>query len=317
MSHETIEVVSPGLLTTVQDLGRPGWAHLGISVSGACDAWALRLGNQLVGNDRDAAALEMTLSGGTFRFHREAWIAITGGECVLKIDGQPIAMWTSIRIHPAQVLQVGTVAVGARVYLCVYGGLDVPLVLGSRSTLIESSWGGYEGRVLQSGDRLDVFEQGAGCPGARRAGLLVRAIYKNIFEIRVTEGPQWNWFGEDAHHAFFENAFSVTNEMSRRGVRLDGPKLNLIRNEELVTEGIAAGSIQIPTSGMPIILLNDQRTTGGYAKIATVIHADLFMIGQLRPGAQVKFRRVTLEEAWTANQERERQMNVRRSIFPI
>jgi antagonist of KipI len=317
MEPPLLEVISGGFYTTIQDLGRFGHAHLGISRGGAADQLALRIGNSLNGNRATAAALEMTVAGGTFRFLEDAWIAVVGGDCEPLIDGQKITMATSYPIRAGQTLQAGSLVVGARSYLCVQGGFHAELKLGARSTFVSGGWGGYRGRELRAGDRLSRANDQLGKAGYRRAHAVLREVYRQpTTEIKVTRGPQWDWFSAKARADLFSHDFEVTTEANRRGLRLRGPALELdsrFARRELVTEGIANGALQVPASGQVLLLFCEQQTTGGYPKIANVIRADLFRIGQLRPGARFRFRETSLETAWALAAEQQAQL--KRAVY--
>lgn len=291
-----IDVKSPGMFTTVQDLGRPGYGHLGVSASGAADPVALRIGNRLVGNAETCAALEMTLLGGTFVFSRDTVVAITGSDFGPKLDGEPVPLWSAFAVAAGQTVACGSTRSGARCYLCVRGGIDVPLFLGSASTHVLSGLGGIEGRALRKGDTLTC---GAGIPtcvvSVPKEGLHPRLLH--IFEprksLRVTSGPQSEWFPEAARNAFYSNAYLVTEESNRMGLRLDGPRVDSAMKGQMITEAVSLGAIQVPAGGQPIILFVEQQTTGGYPKVANVIAADISSVGQLRPRDEVRFELVT------------------------
>jgi antagonist of KipI len=295
-----IEVVSPGLLTTVQDLGRPGYGALGVSASGAADAVSLRIGNRLAGTDEGAAALEMTLLGGTFRFPEGGIIALAGSDFGATLDGEPVELWTAFHVKPGGTLRVGATLSGARCYLCVQGGIAVPLFLGSASTHLLSGLGGYEGRALRKGDVLAIGELLVG----NRRGSSNRQIPPEILSkiaprktLRVTPGPQFEWFSQAARKVFATNAYVVSEESNRMGLRLEGPALPDANHGEMISEGVAIGAVQIAAGGKPIILFVEQQTTGGYAKIANVISADLCRVGQLRPRDEIRFQWVEFGEA--------------------
>ena len=289
-------VESPGLLTTVQDLGRDGFGPVGVSASGAADAVSLRIGNRLVGNSDGTAALEMTLVGGTFTFERAATIAATGADFGLSSDGVRLPMWTSIRIREGQTVKLGASRSGARAYLCVQGGIAVEPFLGSASTHVLSGLGGFEGRALHKGDRVKL---GAAISPFRERSLSARTLEKlqphNV--IRVTDGPQGDWFPESSRKTLCGCEFRLTEQSNRMGIRLEGPPIRLAPAREMITEGVSLGAIQITPSGQPIILFVEQQTTGGYPKIANVISADLHSVGQLRPRDEIRFERIEINEA--------------------
>lgn len=290
-----LQVLSPGLLTTVQDLGREGFGPMGVSPSGAADPIALRLGNRLVGNADGAAGLEMTLLGGTFFFPEGAIISLTGADFGATLDGIAVPLWTTAAVQPGQTLQTGATRSGARCYLCVRGGIEVKPFLGSASTHLLSGLGGHEGRALRKGDTLKI----APAKGASRKRT-VKPITLEYLQprkvLRVTPGPQHHAFTAAAHKLFHSSAFRVTEESNRMGLRLQGPSL-AGGLAEMLTEGVSLGAIQVTPAGLPIIIFVEQQTTGGYPKIANIISADLGSLGQLRPRDDVRFEPVDWETA--------------------
>jgi antagonist of KipI len=305
-----IHVQAPGLLTTVQDLGREGFGPLGISPSGAADPISLRIGNRLVGNIEGAAALEMTLLGGTFVFPQGTAFTLTGSDFGATLDEAPVPLWASCIARPGQVLRVGPTRSGARCYLCVHGGVAVPLFLGSASTHLLSGLGGHEGRGLRKGDVLRIsptntlFRKRTLSPHARQ-----RLSPRNI--LRVTPGPQHDWLSDAARSAFLSSTYRVTEESNRMGLRLEGPPVantfvDGTSGDEMITEGVSLGAIQITATGLPIILFVEQQTTGGYAKIANVISADFHSLGQLRPRDEIRFEQVDWNTARSLLVEQEK-----------
>lgn len=293
-----------GLELTVQDLGRSGFTHFGVSPGGAADPVALRVGNRLVSNADSAAGLEHSGGRTVVRFLKDGWFAVTGAECEAQLDDHCIRMWTSLPVSAGQRLELGPSSCGQRSYLCIHGGFEVELVLGSRSTFVAGKWGGFGGRSLVPGDRVPSGDQQTGAPGYFRAKAWVGNAYtQSSVELRVTKGAQQEWFTAAAHDIFYSAEFVVTSDLSRTGIRFQGPRL-VKKSEwsarELVSEGVPNGAIQVPASGRPVALFCEQRTTGGYAKIANVISADLFRLGQLAPGQTVRFRLVGVEEAVAA-----------------
>lgn len=286
---------SPGMFTTVQDLGREGFGPLGVSTSGAADAIALRIGNRLVGNPESAAGLEMTLVGGTFQFPDGAVVALTGSDFGATLDGVAVALWVSVDVRRGQTLQLGATRSGARCYLCVQGGVVVPPFLGSASTHVLSGLGGLEGRALRKGDTLPIGEGGGfrSCKVALDA--LERLSPKKV--LCVTDGPQIGWFTEEARGEFVSRTYSVAEESNRVGIRLRGSPLARLSSDEMITEGVSLGAVQVPPAGHPIIVFVEQQTTGGYPKIANVIAADLHSVGQLRPRDEIRFETVDMETA--------------------
>ena len=291
-----IEVVAPGLLTTVQDLGREGFGPLGVSPSGAADPIALRLGNTLVGNPEGTAALEMTLLGGTFVFTNGAAVAVTGSDFAATLDEAPVPTWTSVSVNAGQTLHFAATRSGARAYLCVQGGIAVKPFLGSASTHLLSGLGGHEGRALRKGDILQI---GQTSEPFRKRSVSPKALQKLAPRklLRVTPGPQSDSFPPSSQRIFYEGIYRVAEESNRMGLRLEGPAIIDNSKGQMITEGVSLGAIQITAGGTPIILFVEQQTTGGYAKIANVISADLPSLGQLRPRDEIRFERVDWDTA--------------------
>ncbi len=309
-----IEVREPGLFTTVQDLGREGFGPMGVSPSGAADAISLRVGNRLVGNAAGAAGLEMTLLGGTFEFPDGAVLALAGSDFGATLDGTPVALWQTFEARAGQVLGLGPTRSGARCYLCVRGGVEVELFLGSASTHVLSGLGGLEGRALKKGDMLKI--------GTARGSFGRRTVGKRALErlaprkvLRVTPGPQSDWFPETAQETFYGCTYRVTEEANRMGLRLEGPAIPEGAQGQMISEGVSLGAVQIASGGLPIILFVEQQTTGGYAKIANVISADLHGLGQLRPRDEIRFERVDWEEARALLIEQERMLSSEELLF--
>lgn len=300
-----IQVQSPGLLTTVQDLGREGFGPLGVSSSGAADPISLRLGNRLVGNAEGAAALEMTLLGGTFLFPEGTIIALTGSDFGATLDGAPLELWTSVEAKPGQTLRMGSTGSGARSYLCVQGGIVERPFLGSASTHLLSGLGGHEGRALRKGDLLRT--------GPATGSFRKKAVGARVLErlsprmvLRGTPGPQSDAFPPESQHLFYESTYRVAEESNRMGLRLEGPPIAFGSSGDMITEGVSIGAVQITAGGQPIILFVEQQTTGGYAKIANVISADLHSLGQLRPRDDIRFESVDWETARSLLLEQEK-----------
>ena len=286
-----IRVRKPGLLTTVQDLGRPGLAHLGVPTAGAADRRAFGLANRLVGNRRDAAALEVTLTGPELELEAGGWVALTGGRVAAEVGGRPVPMDVAVRVEPGQVLRIGSVSSGLRAYVAVRGGIDVPAVLGSRSTDTLAPVGPprlREGTLLPVGDQADgdPYRQVAPTPAVDPEPVLA-----------VVRGPRDDVFTDQAVAALIGAAWTVTSDSDRTGVRLDGPVLERRRQVELASEGMVEGSLQVPPDGHPILFLANHPTTGGYPVIAVVAGADLPLAAQARPGTRLRFRFVSVTAA--------------------
>jgi biotin-dependent carboxylase-like uncharacterized protein len=300
----TIRVAKPGFFSTIQDRGRFGYAHLGISPAGASDALSLRIANLLVGNDDYAPALEMTLAGATVQFEESAIIALSGAKCDCIVGQKRFPMNETVDLSAGEVLQCGTTADGARSYLAIQGGFDVPIVMGSVSTDVRGRFGGFEGRRLQKEDVLHV---------RKSTNPLVRRLREGCLEalrgkgpVRVTKGAQRDWFDPDTYAKLLSSRYLVSEQSDRTGLRLQGDAVAPSEKSQLLTDGIPLGAIQVPQNGQPIVLFVDQQTTGGYPKIANVIAADMHRIGQLRPRDQVRFAEVSIAEAVEALRQQER-----------
>jgi antagonist of KipI len=284
-----IRALSAGFQTTVQDLGRFGYAHLGVSASGAADALALRAGNLLVGNAENAPALEMTLVGGAFEFETAAVIALTGSDF-----GAGLPVWSAVEVQAGQVVRCGAARGGARGYLAVRGGVGVGKTLGSASTHLLT---GVGGRALRAGDILPIGDAAVRGPRFRAAIQPPR----QGSELRTTPGPQADWFGDE----LYEAAYLVAEESDRMGLRLRGLAIPSPAGR-MLTEGVSLGAVQVTPDGQPLILFVEHQTTGGYPKPANVISADFWRLGQLRPRDEVRFERVALERALALLREQEK-----------
>ncbi|NWG12872.1 MAG: biotin-dependent carboxyltransferase [Acidobacteria bacterium] len=310
-----LRVTSAGFQTTVQDAGRQGYAHLGVSASGAADAVSMRFGNLLVGNPEHAPALEMTLVGGSFLFDEAAVIALTGSDFDPLLDGDSVPMWTSIPVAAGQQLSCRATKSGARCYLCISGGIRVPPVLGSASTHLMTGLGGHLGRALRAGDELEL-----GKPRQEAAGWwrlpdqVVDRLKRRV--IRVTEGPQSDVYAARALSEFASSVYFVSEDSNRMGIRLRGNPLPWRQVCDMLTEGVSLGAIQVPPDGQPIILFVEHQTTGGYPKIANVISADMHAVGQLRPRDSVRFEFVSLDTAYELLAELEALIHPR-SLVPF
>jgi len=280
-----VEVVSPGPLTTIQDLGRPGWAHIGVPRSGAADRRALRTANNLAGNHPGAAALETTLVGPKLRFDAPTVIALTGAPVNATLSGAPVPMHTSVDAAAGDLLVVGTATSGLRTYIALGGGILAPTTLGSAATDLLTGLG--PARVA----RGDVLTLGGAEPPAFTS-VSPPNDRGSAPTLQVVLGPRDDWFTPAAIEQLTTATFTVSPASNRIGVRLDGPALERARTDELRSEGIALGSIQVPPDGQPILLLADHPTTGGYPVIAVLSDPELSVAAQLRPGQQVRFTAV-------------------------
>jgi biotin-dependent carboxylase-like uncharacterized protein len=316
-----MRVVEPGMFTTVQDLGRSGWAAIGVAPGGAVDALSLRVGNRLVGNADGAASLEMTMVGGTFDFEQDATIVVAGGEVSGSVGGGGAArtseMARPMEIRRGERLRLGPITRGVRAYLCVRGGIMVESVLGSASTHAGAGFGGVQGRALRRGDVVEIGpargQVGAGTPWARAGTLVDEALERRT--LRAVEGAQIAAFAGASASAFWSSEFVVSSQSDRVGLRLQGRIGAANLGGRMASEGMMFGAVQVPEGGEPIVLMADHPTTGGYPVIACVATVDLPSLGQLRPGDRVRFERVTAGAARELFRERERALNL--EIAPV
>jgi antagonist of KipI len=297
-----LKVLAPGVLTSVQDLGRYGYGRYGVAPSGALDSFSLRIANLLVGNREDQACLEAMLTGPKIRFLTEAVVAITGGDLRPHCNQQPVEMWQSHVFKANDVLSFKAVVSGFRAYIAVNGGIGVPAVMGSRSTNLTSGFGGCGGRALQAGDIL--YSKSSGVDSAaveRRLNPECRPSYDRNWSLRVVWGPQDEQFPDQSRDLFVTAAYRMSPQSDRTGIRLDGPVIDRKPEiqESIISEGVISGSIQIPGDGKPIIILGET-VTGGYRKIATVISADLPLLGQIKPGDEIRFEAISQKAALCA-----------------
>jgi biotin-dependent carboxylase-like uncharacterized protein len=304
--ERALVVVRPGLLTTVQDLGRWGHQKHGVPVAGPMDAYSHRLANRLVGNADGAAALEITLAGPELQARGDLLCALAGADFGVVAGGQPVPPVGAFRVPDGAAIRFGERRAGARTALAVRGGLAVAAVLGSRASSVLGRMGPFDGRPLAAGDRLPIGDErrfdeapaSAYPPPVPRGGARVRAI----------AGPHDAMFEPEAIEAFYGGRYTVTGQSNRMGYRLHGPVLRFSVGPDILSEAVPIGSVQVPGSGQPILLMADRQTTGGYAKIATVITADLPLAGQLAPGDWIEFVRCTREAAVDALKQQERRL---------
>ena len=296
MSIETLEIVSPGMLTSVQDLGRRGYQRFGIPVSGAMDTPALRFANILVGNRESAAGLEATVMGPTLRFLVDTTIALAGADLGASLDGVSIPTWRSIPVPAGSALSFQGPKDGIRGYIAVAGGIDVPVLMGSRSSYLKGAFGGFEGRALAAGDVLKTLPSRI-ATGKNLPFELTPAEYGHNHLLRVVLGPQDDVFLPEAIETFTSSEYDIGAQSDRMGYRLEGPSLKHTNGADIISDATTLGSVQVPGDGNPIVLLADRGTTGGYTKIATVIGPDLSFLVQAMPGDKVRFSPVTFDES--------------------
>jgi 5-oxoprolinase (ATP-hydrolysing) subunit C len=315
-----IDVVRAGLLTTVQDLGRHGFRHLGVAMGGALDRLSLEVGNRLVGNRPDAAGLEITFGPTVLRFPRATRIAITGTDFGATLDGKPVYSWWSLPVQAGQELVLQAAKRGMRGYVTIAGGVDVLPMLGSRSTDLAAGFGGLGGRALRDGDRLPVGAPVARpgswfSPDAPEFGVKAPAWCKFVLAheplrrgrhpsnvpwavpIRVLQGSEYDSFTAEAQQTFWSEEWLVTPNSNRMGYRLSGTELARKQKSDLLSHAVLPGTIQVPPNGQPIVLMSDAQTTGGYPKIGAVIQADMWKLAQVRLNGAVRFIPTTPEEA--------------------
>jgi len=293
-------VIKPGFFTTVQDLGRHGFLKHGVPISGAMDDFSLQLANMLVGNNLGDACLEITMLGPELEALHDVQIAVAGGDISVQINEQDAQMWQTLRVKTGDVVSLGKIRAGCRSYLSVRGGVNVPMVLGSRSTYVRCEMGGIQGRQLKAGDEIEGFDivQPLGFRLSMPRDLVPDfGVEANV---RVILGPQLDSFTEKGVETFLSNPYMVTIEADRMGYRLEGPTIERGELVDTVSEAILPGAVQVPASGKPIITMRDAQTTGGYPKIAAVISSDMHGLGQVKPNNWVRFRGTTLSEAHSA-----------------
>ncbi|MGM7636039.1 biotin-dependent carboxyltransferase family protein [Bacillus sp. Hm123] len=324
-------ITRSGFFTTVQDRGRTGNRQYGVVVSGAMDDLSLRLGNWLVGNECGAGALEMTMTGASVQFDEPVFVAFTGAEASIECQGKPIPMWRPVYIPQGSEVHVKRCIQGSRVYLCIAGGIDVPKILGSRSTYVRGPFGGFEGRALKKGDSLPIGRPNemiqAVIDAIPKANVRVLAtnwgIAPSVYQclkntrVRCIEGSEYSYFTTASQQDFWRTPYKITPESDRMGFRLDGTRLEMSGSKEMISEAVAIGTIQVPSSGQPIILMADRQTTGGYPKIANVITFDIPTLAQKLPRTELHFEYVTLEEAQRLYVQRERELQMIRSAIQL
>ena len=303
-----IIIESPGLLTTVQDEGRFGYAQFGVTPSGPMDTESFQIANLLVGNPPGESALEATVLGPTFRTTEDIILAIAGADMSPTLNGMPIPMHRAIAVPAGSEVKLQAAKNGTRTYIAFRGGLDVPSVMGSRATNLQNHIGGLEGRKLTKGDEIPLGQAADRLPNLphRAASHHIRRRRENI--IRVLLGPQEDCFTEEGLAAFLGTPYTVSKEFDRMGCRLEGTPIRHKTDGNIISDGIVNGAIQVPTTGQPIIMLAERQATGGYTKIATVISADLPVIGQCCPGDIIRFQAVSIEEAHDLLRQRQSRM---------
>lgn len=292
-----IRILKGGMLTTVQDLGRTGYQSQGFSVAGVMDVRSFKIANLLLDNPENEAVLEFTLIGPTLEFTSSTIIAITGGDFQPVLNGKPVEMYRALYINKGDILKFGSARTGSRGYIAFSSYLNIPVVMGSRCTNLKSSLGGFKGRKLQAGDYIGFRIKRRYLPF-----FLSRKLEPDHFddvqaELRVVMGPQDDLFSKQGLETFLTQEYTVTSDFDRMGCRLEGPFIAPKKGSDIISDGIAFGSIQVPAHGKPIILLADRQTTGGYGKIATVASVDIPKLVQRKTDHKIRFRAISVEEA--------------------
>ncbi|WP_416829336.1 biotin-dependent carboxyltransferase family protein [Ectobacillus polymachus] len=326
----SIQVLKPGLFTTIQDLGRTGFQKHGVIISGVMDSYSSRIANVVIGNKESEAVLEITVVGPSLLFEKSMVISITGGDLSPTIDGRLVPMGRPVYVKEGSILKFGSCQSGCRAYLAVGGGFSVPKVLNSKSTYLLGKLGGYKGRALDKEDRLlvgpisDVTKrlikklenQNQGNPFSTTNWFVPSYIPANTRKIRVIRGEHFEAFTEVSQEQLFTEAFTISSQSNRMGYRVSGAPLQLQKPFELLSEAVCHGTIQVPPEGNPIILLADRQTTGGYPRMAQVVTADLPILAQMKPGDQIRFQLIGIKEAERLLLQRELQMKqLKRSLF--
>lgn len=307
-----ITIVEPGLLTTIQDQGRWGYQTNGMPVAGAMDRYACRAANLLAGNPTEAAVFEMTMLGATYHFDADTWIAICGADMQGTLNGEKVTNWSSLFVPAGSKLVFNFVTTGCRTYLAIQGGIDVPEVLGSRSTYTRGRIGGFEGRALKAGDLIAPLKSTVKRCTPKTLPAKWIPQYADEVLVRVLPGPQDDdYFTDGGIATFFGTPYVISDEADRMGYRLEGAKIEHCSKPDIVSDALCQGAIQVPGHGMPIVMMADRQTTGGYAKIGTVIGPDLQILAQASSGSTVRFIRCTDDAAVAAlREEQERYQQI-------
>lgn len=308
-----IRVLKAGMLTTVQDLGRNGYQSQGFSVAGVMDVRSFKIANLLLDNPENEAVLEFTLIGPTLQFTSDTIIAITGGDFQPTINGEPAPMYTALYMKRGDILKFGSARTGSRGYIAFSSYLDIPVVMGSRCTNLKSKIGGYKGRKLKDEDYIGFRIKRRYLPFFLSRKLDLDEFDEEEVTLRVVLGPQDNMFTKQGIHTLLSETYTVTSDFDRMGCRLEGPFIASKNGSDIISDGIAFGSIQVPAHGKPIILLADRQTTGGYAKIATVATVDIPKLVQRKTDHKIRFKAITVEEAQRLYLEEEKQYVALRS----
>lgn len=292
-----IKIANGGFMTTIQDMGRFGYQETGMAVSGVMDTRSASLANILVGNDETEAVIEVTMMGPMMEFTKDNIIAVTGGDLGAKLDGKPLPRYEAVLVKAGQTVSFAGMFSGSRAYIAFAGGLDVPVVMGSKSTNLKSKVGGYEGRKLGAGDEIGFAAPKTWLPNMSKRKLAPDDMTAREYTLRVVMGPQDDCFTEKGIATFLGSTYTVSNEYDRMGCRMQGDIIEHKNGGDIITDGISFGAVQVPSHGNPIVMMADHQTTGGYTKIANVISVDLPKLAQCMPGFKIHFKKVEIDEA--------------------
>ena len=312
-----IEIIQPGIFSSIQDLGRKGFRSIGVGQSGAMDAMALRIANILVANSEDAAGIETTLGGFELCFDADCRFAVTGADAEVALDDQVLSAWSPITARAGQVLRIGWPDSGMRNYIAFAGGIDVPVLMGSRATDLKGGFGGHEGRALRQGDRLNLLaasQDHCGLPFGIAARKTESAGDSTVTTVRMIPAAEWNQYSPETQQSFLSAKWLLDPVSNRVGFRLNGPMLPSQTSRDLLSHGILPGTVQLPPSGQPVVQMMDANTCGGYPKLGVVIAADLGRLAQTRLGDAVHFVLVSQEDALQALRERENLLSAVRVV---
>ncbi|MGX9417774.1 5-oxoprolinase subunit C family protein [Vibrio sp. WJH972] len=308
-----IEVVKSGMLTSIQDLGRHGYRQIGVGQSGAMDEFAYCVANILLGNSETSAGLEITLGGCVLKFHSDTTVAFTGCDVGATLDGCSIPPWSAISVKAGQILKTSMSTSGLRAYIAIAGGIDVPIVMGSRSTDLKAGFGGLNGRALKDGDQIELLNPTFTSCLTNGFGIsrrVLRCAKPDVtVEVRMIPAAQWDSYSHENQTNFLQTNWVVTPQSNRLGYRLSGPIIEPKERLELFSHGILPGCVQMPPSGQPVIQLNDANTCGGYPKLGVVIQSDLRKLAQIRPGGSIRFRLCSPNDAVEAIRNRRRELD--------
>ena len=309
-----IRIIQPGILTTIQDLGRYGFQQYGVPISGAMDSYSLKLANILVGNDINEACLEITMIGPSIEFNHNTAIAITGANITPKVNGNKVNMYETIYVKPGDILTFGELISGFRTYLSILGGFDVRVIMGSKSTYTRGNIGGYKGRKLAKEDIIKVNAVNKIVAKRKIPDYLIPK-YSQEETIRVILGPEDASFTDDGIKTFLNSEFIVSDNFDRMGYKLNGPKIEHKSKADIISTGISIGTIQVPGNGQPIVMLSDKQTTGGYTRIANVITTDISKFGQMKSGDKIKFEKIELKDAQALLLKQQKDLNELIELF--